>query len=98
MTFDGNINPARAPIFKLFRSRVFDRRGRLGVDALRDYVREQSKRQPDYKDASAATSYRHGLPVSRLHMDVMFTCLPWRLGSGNPCRNDEHITLAEATC
>ena len=42
---DGNINPAGALIFKLFRSRIFDRRGCLGVDASRDYVREQSKRQ-----------------------------------------------------
>ena len=32
------------------------------------------------------------------YMDVMFTCLPWRLDSGNPCRNDEHFTLAEAFC
>ena len=32
------------------------------------------------------------------YMDVMFTCLTWRLGSGNPCRNDEPFTLAEASC
>ena len=30
---DGNINPAGSPVFKLFRSRVFDRRGRFGLDA-----------------------------------------------------------------
>jgi hypothetical protein len=32
------------------------------------------------------------------YMDVMFTCLPWRLGSGNPCRNNEPFILAEASC
>ena len=32
------------------------------------------------------------------YMDVMFTCLPWHLGSGNPCRNDEPFALAEASC
>jgi len=31
-------------------------------------------------------------------MDVMFTSLPWHLDSGNPCRNDEPFTLAEASC
>ena len=42
---------------------------------------------PDYKDASATTSYRHGLPVSSLHGGkfVSLTRLP---GYGNPCRND----------
>jgi len=32
------------------------------------------------------------------YVDVIFTSLPWRLDSGNPCRNDEPFTLAEASC
>ena len=32
------------------------------------------------------------------YMDVMFTSLSWRLGSGNPCRNDEPFIFAEASC
>jgi len=32
------------------------------------------------------------------YMDVIFTSLPWHLDSGNPCRNDESFTLAEASC
>ena len=32
------------------------------------------------------------------YMDVMFTSLSWHLDSGNPCRNDEPFTIAEASC
>ena len=35
----------------------------------------KSKKYPDYKDTSAATSYRQGLAVSR-YMDVVFVAFP----------------------
>jgi hypothetical protein len=31
------------------------------------------------------------------YMDVMFTSLPWLLDSGNPCRKDVILALAEVS-
>ena len=32
------------------------------------------------------------------HREVNLACPPWRLDSGNPCRNDGVLSLAETTC
>jgi hypothetical protein len=53
----------------------------------------KSKKYPDYKDTSAATSYRQGLAVSRIH-GCSVCGLPWLLVSGDPCRNDGILALA----
>ncbi len=50
---------------------------------------------PNYEDASAIPSFRQGSPESRLQGCPQSPRRPWSLGSGDPCRNDDVLGLAE---
>ena len=84
-----HVLPDHIALIKQFRSFISQRQFLF----IKNIQPDSDKNMPAYKDASAATSYRYGLLVWIVYMDVMMTRLPWHLGFGNPCRNDEHFYI-----